>query len=51
MSKAFYYDKAPKKEMLKVKMTEGTRAIIQQLFQEYNLESASDIQDAPKDLL
>ena len=34
-----------------VKITEGKRAIIQQLFQEYDIESASDIQDALKDLL
>ena len=32
-------------------MTDGKRAIIQQLFQEYNIESATDIQDALKDLL
>lgn len=39
------------KEIHKVKMTDGKRSIIQQLFQEYDIESASDIQDAPKDLL
>ena len=39
------------KEVHKVKMTEGKRAIIQQLFEEYDIESASDIQDALKDLL
>ena len=32
-------------------MTEGKRAIIQQLLQEYDIESAQDIQDALKDLL
>ena len=32
-------------------MTEGKRSIIQQLFEEYDIESASDIQDALKDLL
>ena len=32
-------------------MTEGKRAIIQQLFQEYDIESANDIQEALKDLL
>ena len=32
-------------------MTEGKRAIIQQLFQEYHIEDANDIQDALKDLL
>ena len=34
-----------------VQMTDGKRAIIQQLFQEYDIESAEDIQDALKDLL
>ena len=34
-----------------VQMTDGKRAIIQQLFQEYDIESAKDIQDALKDLL
>ena len=34
-----------------VQMTDGKRAIIQQLFQEYEIESAQDIQDALKDLL
>ena len=32
-------------------MTEGKRQIIQQLLQEYDVESAADIQDALKDLL
>jgi hypothetical protein len=40
-----------RKEVHKVRMTEGKRALIQQLFQEYNIESATDIQDALKDLL
>ncbi len=40
-----------KKEIHKVEMTDGKRAIIQQLFQEYNIESATDLQDALKDLL
>ena len=39
------------KEVHKVKMTDGKKAIIQQLFQEYDIESTSDIQDALKDLL
>ena len=39
------------KEVHKVKMTDGKRAIIQQLFQEYDIESTSDIQEALKDLL
>ena len=34
-----------------VQMTEGKRQLIQQLFQEYDIESAEDIQDALKDLL
>ncbi len=40
-----------RKEIHKVEMTDGKRAIIQQLLQEYNIESAKDIQDALKDLL
>jgi len=40
-----------KKPVHKVEMTEGKRAIIQQLFQEYDIENATDIQDALKDLL
>lgn len=32
-------------------MTEGKRNIIQGLLQEYNIESATDIQEALKDLL
>lgn len=39
------------KEVHKVKITDRKRAIIQQLFQEYDIESASDIQAALKDLL
>ena len=35
----------------KVIMTEGKRQIIQQLLQEYDIETAEDIQDALKDLL
>ena len=34
-----------------VQMTDGKREIIRQLFQEYDIESAQDIQDALKDLL
>lgn len=40
-----------KKPVYKVEMTEGKRQIIQQLLQEYDIESAEDIQDALKDLL
>ncbi len=39
-----------KKPVHKVEMTEGNRAIIQQLFQAYDIENATDIQDALKDL-
>ena len=40
-----------KKTVHKVKMTDGKRQIIQQLLQEYDIETAEDIQDALKDLL
>lgn len=40
-----------KKPIHKVVMTEGKRQIIQQLLQEYDIETAEDIQDALKDLL
>ena len=40
-----------KKPVHKVEMTEGKRQIIQQLLEEYDIESAEDIQDALKDLL
>lgn len=40
-----------KKPVHKVQMTEGKRNIIQQLLQEYDIETAEDIQDALKDLL
>ena len=40
-----------KKPVHKVHMTEGKRNIIQMLLQEYDIESAQDIQDALKDLL
>ncbi|WP_432748928.1 IS256 family transposase [Pectinatus haikarae] len=40
-----------RKEIHKVEMTDGKRAIIQQLFQEYNIEKPNDIQDALNDLL
>lgn len=40
-----------KKQVHKVVMTEGKRNIIQQLLQEYDIESAEDIQEALKDLL
>jgi len=43
--------KREKKPVHKVIMTEGKRNIIQQLLQEYNIETAEDIQDALKDLL
>lgn len=40
-----------KKPVHKVQMTEGKRNIIQQLLQEYDIETADDIQEALKDLL
>ena len=40
-----------KKPVHKVVMAEGKRNIIQQLLQEYDIETAEDIQDALKDLL
>lgn len=40
-----------KKTVHKVVMTEGKRNIIQQLMQEYDIQTAEDIQDALKDLL
>ena len=47
----FIMAKREKKPVHHVQMTEGKRSIIQQLFQEYDIESAQDIQDALKDLL
>ena len=43
--------RSEKKPVHKVVMTEGKRQIIHQLLQEYNIETAEDIQDALKDLL
>ncbi len=40
-----------KKNVHKVEMTERKRNIIQMLLQEYDIESAQDIQEALKDLL
>ena len=40
-----------KKPVHKVQMTEGKRNIIHQLLEEYDIQTAEDIQDAPKDLL
>jgi transposase-like protein len=40
-----------KKPVHHVQMTDGKRAIIQQLLQKYNIETAEDILDALKDLL
>ena len=40
-----------KQPIHKVVMTDGKRQIIQRLLQEYDIESAEDIQDALKDLL
>ena len=41
----------PKKTVHKVEMTDGKRNIIRMLLEEYDIESALDIQDALKDLL
>ena len=40
-----------KQPIHKVEMTEGKRQIIQQLLQEYDIETTEDIQNALKDLL
>lgn len=40
-----------KKKVHKVEMTEGKREIIKMLLQEYEINSATDIQEALKDLL
>ena len=42
--------KREKKPVHRVQMTEGKRNIIHQLLEEYDIESAQDIQDALKDL-
>ena len=43
--------KRERKPVHHVQMTDGKRAIIQQLLQEYDIQDAKDIQDALKDLL
>ena len=43
--------KKEKQPVHHVQMTEGKKAIIQQLIQEYDIETAEDIQEALKDLL
>ena len=40
-----------KKPVHRVQMTEGKRNIIHQLLEEYDIQSAEDIQDVLKDLL
>ena len=40
-----------KKPVHRVQMTEGKRNIIHQLLEEFDIQSAEDIQDALKDLL
>ena len=40
-----------RKSVHRVEMTEGKRNIIRQLLEEYNIETAEDIQNALKDLL
>ena len=42
---------AREKKSHRIELTEGKRNIIQQLLQEYQIETAEDIQDALKDLL
>ena len=43
--------KRERKTVHRVQMTDGKRAIIQQLLQEYDIQDAKDIQNALKDLL
>ena len=43
--------KRERKPVHHVQITDGKRAIIQQLLQEYDIQDAKDIQDALKDLL
>ena len=43
--------KRERKPVHRVQMTDGKRAIIRQLLQEYDIQDAKDIQDALKDLL
>ena len=40
-----------RKPVHRVQMTEGRRNIIHQLLEEYDIQTAEDIQDALKDLL
>ena len=40
-----------KKPVHRVQMTEGKRNIIHRLLEEYDIQTAEDIQDSPKDLL
>ena len=44
-------DFTPEYSVHHVEMTDGKRAIIQGLLQEYDIQNAQDIQDALKDLL
>ena len=43
--------KRERKPVHHIQMTDGKRAIIQQLLHEYDIQDAKDIQDALKDLL
>lgn len=47
--RAFYYGKT--KETCTQSMTDRKRNIIRQILEEYDIETAEDIQDALKDLL
>lgn len=51
LRRPFKMAKKDKEPVHHVQMTEGKRQIIQQLLQEYDIETAEDIQDALKDLL
>ena len=51
LRRPFNMAKKDKEPVHHVQMTEGKRQIIQQLLQEYDIETAEDIQDALKDLL
>lgn len=48
---AFYYGQTKETGTSESQMTEGKRNIIHRLLEEYDIQTAEDIQDAPKDLL
>lgn len=49
--RAFYYGQTKETGTSGVQMTERKRNIIHRLLEEYDIQTAEDIQDAPKDLL